>query len=487
MFAFGGEFNRSMQHQIDTTIGGRSMVNLPFSLSALEHGAFVFAGLLIYVISTRLGQQRRYPSAAMAWVITITVFPYIGVPAFLLFGTRKFARPVRGSRISMPADSARAGPGWALHLLSALDVPPPALDSCIVFHEDGFESRRALLTLIEHAQQHVDLSTYVLGADKVGASVVDALVRRARDGVHVRILLDAIGNMRTSRKQIRALKDGGVSVCWFMPLLHNPLRGRTNLRYHRKLMVVDRCHLWSGGRNLASEYFIDEPGLPAWTDLSFVVRGSLAAQAQLLFERDWRAASGRANAVSPEEGPGARPEGGASAQLIPSGPDCADDTIYALLLSAAYQANRRIQAVTPYFVPDDALLSAWCMAARRGVRVTLIVPARSNHRLADLARERALRELAAAGASVHLYPAMIHAKAVVIDDQLALCGSANLDARSLFLNFELMTAFYGSAEISWLEAWIDRGAARSSAYQARAPSWGRDIVEGVVRSVGFQL
>jgi cardiolipin synthase len=344
-----------------------------------------------------------------------------------------------------------------------------------------------LLTLLEDAQQHIDLCTYALGADQTGASIVGALVRRASEGVHVRILLDAIGSMHCSRQQIRALKDSGVTVRWFMPVLHNPLRGRSNLRYHRKLAVVDQRHLWSGGRNLASEYFVDEPGRPAWTDLSFDIRGSLAAQAQLLFEQDWRAAGGHRNAVWPEVRPDAQPADGASTQLIPSGPDRADDTIYELLLSAAYQASDRILAVTPYFVPDEALLSAWCIASRRGVRVTLVIPARSNHRLADWARGRALRALAEAGASVHLYPAMIHAKAVVIDDQLALCGTANLDARSLFLNFELMTAFYGPAEISWLAAWMDRQVMRSNAYQARAPSWGRDIIEGVVRAVGFQL
>ena len=182
-----------------------------------------------------------------------------------------------------------------------------------------------------------------------------------------------------------------------------------------------------------------------------------------------------------------QPVGGPLAQWLPSGPDHADDTVHALLLAAAYHAQRRIVAVTPYFVPDDALLDAWCLACRRGVRVSLLVPARSNHRLADIARERALRQLAAAGAQVWLAPAMVHAKAVLIDDDLALAGSLNLDARSLFLNYEAMAAFYGEQELRWLSQWCARLIATARPYHARQPSWARDIVEGVVRSVGFQL
>ena len=464
-----------------------SNTSLPFSLSALEHAGFVFAGLLIYVMATRLREQRRYPSAAMAWVLAIVAFPYIGVPAFLLFGTRKFIRPGRRLTKTKEAIVNCAGPAWSLQLLAAMDLSPPAVDSHVDFHDDGPASMRALLALIAGAQQRIDLCTYVLGADVAGASIVDLLVRRASDGVQVRILLDAIGSMQSSWQQIRAMQNSGVKVRWFMPVLHNPLRGRTNLRYHRKLVVVDRCHIWSGGRNLASEYFVDLPGRAAWTDLSFDIRGSIAGPAQLLFESDWCAAGGRANVVVEEKGGIIDTANGTSCQLISSGPDRADDTIYELLISAAYQAHDRILAVTPYFVPDEALLSAWCIASRRGVRVTLLIPARSNHRLADWARERALRALVEAGASVQLYPSMIHAKAIIVDDQLALCGSANLDSRSLFLNFELMTVFYGAAEIVWLAAWIDRQVRYSNAYQARAPSLGQDIIEGVVRSVGFQL
>jgi cardiolipin synthase len=245
--------------------------------------------------------------------------------------------------------------------------------------------------------------------------------------------------------------------------------------------------VWSGGRNLADEYFVDHPGAPAWVDLSFIARGALAAQAHLLFERDWQAAGG---GRPPPGAPLPHFQGAASgvpSQWVPSGPDHADDTVYSLLLAGAYQARRSIVLVTPYFVPDEALLSAWCMACRRGVRLTLLIPVRSNHRLADWARERALRALADVGGEVLLYPSMVHAKAVVIDGQLALCGSANLDGRSLFLNYELMTAFYGREQIAWLSGWIEQHALRATVYQARTPSLLRDVIEGVVRAVGFQL
>ena len=138
-------------------------------------------------------------------------------------------------------------------------------------------------------------------------------------------------------------------------------------------------------------------------------------------------------------------------------------------------------------MPDDALLDAWCLACRRGVQVSLLVPQRSNHRLADWARERALRQLVAAGAQVWLAPGMLHAKGVLIDDELALCGSLNLDARSLFLNYEAMAVFYGAEEVRWLSDWYARQRAHAHPYAARRPSLAHDIFEGVVRAIGFQL
>ena len=457
------------------------------SLSPLIHGITVVAGLLIYALSTHIGKQQRRPSVALAWVVTITAFPYAGIPIFLLFGTRKFLRPQHRPVALSPDPLDPAAPVWATRLLETMQIDPLTCNTAVRLHKNGDESWRGLLDLIDSAQYELDICTFLLGNDTIGGNIVDKLIARANDGVHVRLLLDAVGCLGTSGKQIKRLQYAGVQVCRFMPILHNPTRGRTNLRIHRKLALADRKKLWSGGRNLADEYFIDHRDRPAWIDLSFVIEGPLAIQAQSQFERDWLFACGRrkdGEAVQVDEKPA---RGTIPAQWVPCGPDHADDTIYNLLLASSYHAETQILAVTPYFVPNDTLLEAWCMACRRGVAITLIVPEKSNHQLADLARGRALLALVEAGARVLVYPEMVHAKMIAIDSELCLCGSLNLDGRSLFLNYEAMAVFYGRDEINWFQTWHTELAQRASVFAARRPSWIRDTIEGIVRVVGFQL
>lgn len=456
----------------------------------LTHFVFVLICLLIYAVNTHVSGQRRHPSAAVAWVLLIALVPYVGLPFFLVLGTRKFVRPPRRAPAAQQTfdDTVR---DWAIATLEGMGLGTPEAQQMVRLHADGQVAWDELAALIEGARHRLDICTYVLANDDVGQRVVDLLRARAGAGVRVRLLLDAVGSLRTSRRQIRRLRDAGVQVRWFMPLLHNPMRGRVNLRNHRKLAMADGQRLWSGGRNLAAEYFQGQGRTPAWTDLSFTVHGSLAQAALELFDSHWRHTNGpqenmpQANAPGPA---GPVPEAGQHlAQMIPSGPDQAEDTVYDLLLTAIYRARQRVLAVTPYFVPDDNLLTALRLAARRGVRVELIVPQRSNHRLADIARQRALRDLVAAGAQVRLTAGMTHAKAIVIDDALALAGSLNLDGRSLFLNFELMVAFYAASDIAAVERWFAATARGTRQFVAHSVSLWRDILEGLVRWLGFQI
>jgi cardiolipin synthase len=449
-------------------------------------------------VASHVLQQRRHPSAAIGWVLFMLLLPYAALPLYLLFGTRKLVHSGPSSTpagaVLTVADESR----WPAQVAAALGQPRPASYRALCVHANGSESLRALLEVIDGAQHTLELCTFLLGRDAVGAAVSAHLVGRARAGVRVRLLLDGVGRMLGGRPDLSQLRQAGVRVKLFVPPLHSPLKGRTNLRNHRKLVAADAGRaserLWCGGRNLAAEYFEGEPERPAWRDLSFDLQGPLVRQAADLFQRDWvfalsaglRASGTTAEHADAKAVPVAAP-GEPAAQVIASGPDQADDTVHALLVSAAYRARERMRLVSPYVVLDDALLMALTLAARRGVQVELLLPERSNHRLADFARHRSLRTLAAAGVRVWLAPHMLHAKAAIVDEALALVGTTNLDSRSLFLNYELMVAFHDAGDIARYAAWFDRERASAGAYALQAPGLWRDLAEGLVLWIGFQL
>jgi cardiolipin synthase len=287
------------------------------------------------------------------------------------------------------------------------------------------------------------------------------------------------------------LRAAGVQVTRFVSPFSSVLPGRTNLRNHRKLVIADGRRTWTGGRNLAAEYFVGDPSLlhrrTPWIDLSVDFAGPLAHQTQQRFDLDWAFATGKPVSDTPAAGKVGRAPGDGSAQLIASGPDQYDDTLYALLVSSCFSASTRILAVTPYFVPDPVLLMALTLAARRKVAVDLVLPRHSNHRLADLARHSALRDLTAAGGRVWLVAGMVHAKAVIVDADLALVGSANLDERSLFLNYELMVAFFEPGQVDAFARWIEGHRAQAELYRGTRPGLMRELVEGLVRWLAFQL
>ncbi|KRD79936.1 phospholipase D-like domain-containing protein [Lysobacter sp. Root983] len=445
------------------------------------HLAAAALAVLIYVLTTRVAQERRAPAAAIAWVIALALLPYLALPLYLAFGRRKLTR----ERVHLRAHT-QAQTHWAAELLVSLGLPTPA-SANTQFDADGTAALASMLALIDGARQRLDVCSFILGSDQVGARVLQALAAAQQRGVRVRLLLDGVGSLRTDRAALRALRRSGAEVAFFRGLLGRPDGAPRNLRNHRKLAIADGQRLWSGGRNLAIEYFLDRPERPAWLDLSFTIDGAVAADAADRFERDWCKAVHRPLPALAASVPQPAQPLVAAAQFLPSGPELPEDSAQALLVAGGYRVRRRLLAVTPYFVPDDSLQQTLKLAALRGIQVDLVLPAQSNHRLADLARRRSMRDLAAAGARFWLHPRMLHAKAVVFDDDLAMCGSINLDLRSLFLNHEASVLFYGRHEIDWLAQWIDARRGESQAYQPRPAGMGADLLEGAVRAIAFQL
>jgi len=458
------------------------------------HGLFVMLGLAVYVIASHTLHQRRHPSAAIAWVVALVLLPYLALPLYLIFGSRKLVgyRPTAKRRPHAPRGTDPDTPAERTQqLAAAMALPVASPYHQLNIHEGGTQALQALRHMIDGATRTLDLCTFILARDGLGDEIVQSLERRARNGIQVRLLIDGVGAYIGGHPDLRSLASAGVRVALFVPPLRSSLQGRTNLRNHRKMVIADREWLWCGGRNLAAEYFEGDPATAGrsapWIDLSFDLHGALALQAQQQFEQDWNFATQATRPADPPSVPLPLSDGAASGQLIASGPDQMDDTFYTLLVAGFFNSRKSIVAVTPYFVPDPTLLMSLTLAARRGVTVDLLLPEKSNHRMADLARHRALRELTSAGARIWLLPRMVHAKLVVIDDELALAGSANLDQRSLFLNYELMVAFYESTDVQRFARWVQRQRNGETPYLARPPGFLREIAEGLLLWLAFQL
>jgi cardiolipin synthase len=458
------------------------------------HGLVTILALGIYLAASHFLRQRRHPSAAIAWFISLALIPYLALPLYLLLGNRKVPRGLPGPRIQTLVDTDQRGrqAGSKLQILaSTLALPPPSTYAQFELHEDGSHARQALIAVIDSAKSTLDLSTFVLGRDVLGQEIILHLIERAQKGVQVRLLIDGIGVYLAGHPNLRPLTTAGVRVVKFASPFKSPLLGRTNLRNHRKMVIADSDRVWMGGRNLAAEYFegvrnFRHTKIP-WIDLSFELSGAIAQQVQDQFNQDWNFAAQERQIEASKSPQTDLTIESSTVQLLPSGPDQTEDTVYTLLISSCFAAQTRILAVTPYFVPDATLQMALTLAARRGIVVDLILPFKSNHRLADMARHAALRDLTSSGARVWLVPEMIHAKAIVIDNEVALAGSVNLDERSLFLNYEVMVAFYKRGDVEKFAGWIQRRREGAQLYKTQPPGVIRELGEGMVRWLAFQL
>lgn len=403
--------------------------------------------------------QRRSPTGTIAWLLAIVLIPYIGVPLYLMLGGRKLKR-----RAAMKAQTLLSTPLKRLNvpqtkvdeLLESYNLPPACEGNRVELLTDGCRIYDRLAELIDNAKSSIYISTFIFRTDAVGKDILSRLTKKASEGLDVRVLLDGFGAIQTGKRFFMPLIRAGGKYSFFM---HRMFRGRSNLRNHRKIMLFDNQIVLAGGTNIGSEYLGPTPDSKRWSDLSFVLEGPATAVYRDIFGSDWAFTTGQPLAPVSEI-PAALPIADAESaivQVVPSGPDIVGDPLYDAILTALFSAKHSVRIVTPYFVPDEPLLNALQLAVRRGVDVRVIVPARSNHPLTDIARASYLREICQVGAKVFYYmPGMIHAKAVLVDRLLAMIGSANMDSRSLFLNYEVMLIVYSSEPIKAVRDWMDQ-------------------------------
>jgi cardiolipin synthase len=372
--------------------------------------------------------------------------------------------------------------GWDVErVLAAAGMPPVREGNAITLHWDGASAYDELLRLINGAEHTIHAMTFILGRDEVGRAIVDALARKAREGVQVRLLLDSLGCFYTRGKFVQPLRDAGGQVGIFMPML--PLRRKwsAHLRNHRKIVVVDGEVAMIGGMNLSRNFMGPGQDPDRFLDAAVFVRGAAVHDADNIFVSDWAYATEENIPPAPlKAAKPAEPPAPALLQVVASGPDVQEDVLLDAFLIAAMDVRARIWIVTPYLVPDEAIIKALALQARMGRDVRLIVPKRSNHLSADLARGPAIRELVRAGASVYAYPnGMLHSKGMLFDNRIAMTGSPNLDMRSFYYNFESTLLHYSPAEITAVETWMTSLLNECEPVDAKRPNVFREWLEGL--------
>lgn len=483
------------------TEGSAGLVGSPWEMLSLGWALHICTFLLV---AFHVLRRRREPTSALLWLCLAWFVPVAGALFYLAFGIYKlpakgarkraaderlrqerrvrederlelaYWRSVHNARLTEPAEPAARELNRSLN--GVLADYPLLGGNDIRLLVDGTEAYPLMLEAIRTARHHVHLQCFLIRPDPVGQAFLDALAERARAGVTVRVLYDRFGSTHAVLRGFfrRYRRVPNLSLCGWTQA--NPFKRQfqINLRNHRKLLVVDGHTAFAGGLNLHREN-LATPTRPPIRDFHFRLAGPIVQELQFSFLSDWffMTAESPAALLRPEHFPHLSECGPAAVRVVNGGPSVPGDPMADVFFLAMTAARRTLWALTPYFAPPPDLLRALRAATLRGVEVRLVLPRDSNHRYAGLAGRALYEELLECGVRIfERPPPFLHAKALLVDDSLALVGTANLDVRSLRLNYETNLAVYDAdfsaalrqailaeqqrSEELTLEAWLRR-------------------------------
>jgi cardiolipin synthase A/B len=440
-------------------------------------------GVLSYVIGIMalfVIPANRKPGEATAWLLLIFLAPILGAILFLLLGNPKLSqwrRAQQGAmneRIKYLAEGAEQIPALRpivdppiperyeplVRLMARLSGLPVMAGNTVELLTDYSGSAARIVRDIDSAQRFVHLEYFMFADDKIGAPVIDALVRAQERGVQCRVLIDHLGNIGYHRRVLTRLRAAGIPVHQMLPLRpFNNQWNRADLRNHRKIVVVDGTVGFTGSHNLIEDTYHKRGNIRKgihYIELITRVTGPVVSELNAAFVTDWYSETDELldASIAPETRVRLLTTGDVLCQVLPSGPGFEHNNNLMLFAAVFHAARQRIIIANPYVVPDESLLLALTSAAQRGVEVTLIVSEIGDQFLAFHAQRSYYEELLKAGVRIFMYqrPVILHSKYLIIDDDIAVIGSSNMDIRSLELNLEVTLVCYDMQVAAGLQA-----------------------------------
>ncbi|WP_350344110.1 cardiolipin synthase [Proteinivorax tanatarense] len=422
--------------------------------------------IIVIFLSVVLLLQNRKPSRTLAWILVLIFFPVVGVLLYLYLGQthrkKKTFLKKRKSDYKAVEKLLKDNIPLVKHneyvqKLSNYSIvkkmiplfvnsshSPLTTDNNAQVLQNGSTAFDEMLKSIHKAKSHVHLEFFIIKDSKIGRDFQQALIKKAKEGVKVRVIYDAVGSWKLRKSFLKPLKDAGVEVKAFLPVTLPFFGEKLNYRNHRKILVVDGKEGFLGGLNIGDEYLGKSPKRGFWRDTHLKVEGSAVYVLQTIFLRDWQFVSKQNFEVNTKKYyPPIKSTGRVSMQIVSSGPDSYWAGIQQGYFTAIANAKEKVYITTPYLIPDESILVALKTAALAGVDVRILVPSKPDHKTVFWASKSHFQELLESGVRIYQYQkGFVHGKVIIVDDQFTSIGSANLDIRSFELSFEVNAFMY---------------------------------------------
>lgn len=439
------------------------LLNIPVVIYAIN---FMIAFAIIFL-------ERKNPSASLAWIMVLFMLPGVGIFLYILlsqnisrqkiFRLSTFEAEVIDSALSDQITDIKQGKyifsncqaeKWRDMVLLHLRYSGAfySQDNSVAVYTEGHKKFNALFEEIENAKRSVHVMYYIVKKDSMGYALIDALTSKAKEGLEVRLLIDALGGRQISRKMLKPFTDAGGKFAFFFPPKLKYLTLKLNYRNHRKLVVIDGKIGYLGGFNVADEYMGRSKKFGNWRDTHLRLTGSCVQDLNARFLLDWRSASKEPLMLASAFFNEIIDEGSTGVQIVSCGPDSRRSEIKRGYLKMISSAKNNIYIQTPYFVPDSSITESLKNAISSGVDVRIMIPSMPDHMFVYWATYSYVGDLLRHGARIFIYNnGFLHAKNICVDGEVASVGSANFDMRSFYLNFEVNAFIYDECEVCKLE------------------------------------